>query len=399
MFIEIWHDIGTRGRNTLRREQRVLNLFANTKFNHAEEDRLTNAFMLVLANVEWSVQESLLSLMGLPREYLCKEDRPKIELQVVFDHSRPDAQIKISDYTIVIETKLGSALDDDQFRRHWAYLEDTQSQTILLSLTKAFMAPDIVKKLESNSVNPALSLRHLSWSTVLHTVRTLKAEYPTHSLTFFLLGHFEVYLDKLGYYAYEGSIVDKLKNYGELLRALHDVQSATESQLAGHLSLLKEGMEGHRPLLSLNWETRNFGKDAITDQNVHFSFLTADVSGFSWLKFRIVPSMSIEGELSLRTYMTYNHKKGKNLPLLNWLIKTEAKNRKRFEPLQTYGLLPHNAHLFHISRLYSGTEAAAFFEGDAAQIAKLGEHIGVFFTAITHLLDEFRQNMSSADTI
>ena len=62
----------------------MLNRLVNAQFNLAEEDRLTNAFMLVLADADWSVQQDILSSMGVPQACLTMEDELRIDLQTAF---------------------------------------------------------------------------------------------------------------------------------------------------------------------------------------------------------------------------------------------------------------------------------------------------------------------------
>ena len=62
----------------------MLNRWVNAQFNLAEEDRLTNAFMLVLADADGSVQRDIFSSMGVPQACLTMEDELRIDLQTAF---------------------------------------------------------------------------------------------------------------------------------------------------------------------------------------------------------------------------------------------------------------------------------------------------------------------------
>ena len=223
---------------------------------------------------------------------------------------------------------------------------------------------------------------------MLHSVRIAKRDYPAESISGLLLTHFEEYLHTLGYYSLEGNIVEKLQNYGALIRDLKNVQAHTEAQLLGHLNMLKDSVMANAELPALAWQKKNFGRNAVSESQVKFTFLTADVPNIRGARYRLVPSMQTDGALKLAAYFTYNHKEGENEHLLSGLRAARARCEPELTPLHHYGRLTAKPYLFHISRQYDANTAAAFFEGNLSKMTALGNNIGQFFLTIHQLLTE-----------
>jgi hypothetical protein len=245
---------------------------------------------------------------------------------------------------------------------------------------------------------PQVLARHLSWSDVLKTVNELKATKSLESATGLLLHQLDGYLRHLGYFYLEGSIVTQLQRYGRLLSELHRVKNETEAQLIACLDCLCEAMISAPEAMPLAWTKKNFGRTAVSNQRVHFTFLTAPLDGLDGAHYRVLPSMKTDGELSLTVYLTYNHRGRDVDELAIWLSEHARDIEADFTSLTKCGPLSSDKpYVFHISRRLDGEAANAFFGGDEASLAKLGVEFNAFFRRAQTWVDRGLSAQSSDD--
>ena len=125
----------------------MLDLFSNTKFRYAEEDRLTNALMVVLQDCQKTLLKEFVYLVTGEEYAVSDLNDAYFTVQVQYERSRPDARIRLRNFDIVIETKRGSELDDDQFERHWSHIQKIKRKTYLVGLTSSHVMPKIVRRM------------------------------------------------------------------------------------------------------------------------------------------------------------------------------------------------------------------------------------------------------------
>jgi len=364
------------------------NLFINTRHEYAEEDRLTNAFMAVLEHADRVVLAEFLSLVCGSSIGLDEVAEVSFDLQVAFKASRPDARIRTSDITVVIETKRGADLDEDQFRRHWTHLRDSSSRTVLLALTGSNRRPPQVDQLAKRNEVPSLTVAHVGWPRVLELVCRLKADFPAVTATGLLLSQFEEYLRHLGYYFYEGEIVDALIEYGTAMKRVVEHERSTVNQLIALLRGLADAVQSTPEIMPLEWEIKSFsGRDKVESDRVNVHYLTADVPGLENARYRVLPFLA-GTDLGLKFYFTCSPASDFE-PMIHWWAEHRQEIESDCGPFLLFGHLDRS--IFHISRELPQEDVQLLFAGAPETITRVGESIGAHFIKVHEWIGRARR--------
>jgi len=276
-------------------EGAVINLFIDTSFERAEEDRLTNAWMAVLYHADRSLLARFLALAGVTADAgECTNAR--FELQVTLANSRLDACITLPDFVVAIETKHTAEFDKDQFERHAVGLQSTGPRSLLVALTGDAMPPPGFDDVSVEGVSTA----HVSWHDVTAMLHEYEDQFPAGSATRLLIDQMTRYLAALGYRKRETTTMQELRELTLALRKHRQTIRAAEGTLSALAAQLRlaPGTKG------LKWRAATF-------RPMDFQYLDARVPEATFeARLRIYPNAGESGDLRVRYYLTFWPKAG-----------------------------------------------------------------------------------------
>lgn len=328
-----------------------LNIFATTEYQCAEEDRLTNALMAVLRHSDTRVLRAFLALViGDAEADRLNLESVEFELQPAFSKSRPDAEIQTPDLRIVIETKRGGNLDEDQLERHHRHLRRARTPAVLVALTNASVQPPVVSRLDQ--LDERVRVRHLRWETVLRMVSQFERLAAQHSATNLLLDQLEDYLRASGYTFFEGLDMKDVTEYALTAIRAATLQKRAEQQVEGLLATIKRHLEARAPahprMTQRPWRLGRF-KPHVDSHRFHFPYLEAESEALGdGVRYRILPWVSQEDGLQVHYYLTSSE----GAPRFNAMVRALKKHKSdidgpfvRFETWRSK-----SARIFHISK-------------------------------------------------
>lgn len=201
-----------------------MNIFGGTKYQYAEEDRLTNAFLSVLEKSESDLIYSFLQFININAEYSESIDFSS-QISYASANSRPDGRIKVNNLIIIIENKRFENLDKNQISRHISgikqYEDILNNEAYLLLISNANKKPLWVEELNNNLIK----IRYTSWSLIYKYFD----EYETNDNTtkLLLLLEFTNYLSDLGYSYYKvinmNHTKDIITNYKNIVIEINSI--------------------------------------------------------------------------------------------------------------------------------------------------------------------------------
>ena len=364
------------------------NIFTHTGYQLSEEDRLTNALTCLLEQADPEVLRAFLELAGMDEEQALENTLARVKLQPSFSQSRPDATLHLSRADIVIETKRGEMLDEEQFRAHWRHLRDeAERPTVLLGLTARQVSPALVRELEALSP-PHLRVAYVSWSDWLASVRSLGARFEKSSATGFLLSQFEGYLESLGYWCFQGDVIEQVLDYAHILQRgfLHEAHTRgyLEQRFTRLAELLNERLETER-----SWEVRwwgssgNFGRERTGIIRLETVFQDFGPN----TQFRVSLDFGPAQRLRFHYYLTFVHTVPGFEALGDWLLDS----REAFsdhEPFELFGYWA-NRKGFHIKKTVAHDDLFAFLRGEELEMRALVDGITTLLGLIDDALDGY----------
>lgn len=360
------------------------NLFIRTRFDFAEEDRLTNALMSVLEHSDRRVLSRLLSLALGYSVPVSDGDDVHFDLQVRLRQSRPDARIRLPGLQVYIETKIGSGLDDrghEQLRQHHDGLRRKHGRNALVALTSARRPPDLLSELAM--ADPNVDVRHLSWGEVLRLVVELQDDFQTGEATHLLLNQLEEYLRHQGYFYFEGIPMTDMLDYASALRSVRDHERTTRRQLVGLLQGIIEDLNGQPGIPTRTWNVQVFkGDDRFEEHLTNFEFVTAEVPdlGTAHAHFRVLPEVGASEGFRLRYYFTFHARTDGERALVRWLL--NHRDEIGAEVGQFLDFNHVTERLFHASKVLAGDLAVQLLTGEPGAVSKVAGAVGAYFSAI-----------------
>lgn len=367
----------------------MTNLFTDTSFRFTREDRLTNAIVVTLEHADTKLLEAFLRLVtdDDPAPEVLAE--AAYELQPDFSDSRPDARITTPVHTVVIETKRGEALDDEQFRRHFEHIRATPDEctTTLLSLTRARRAPDVVRELADEVNHPELSIRHLPWSTLVRFFDEQRKAYADCPVTAFLLDHLTDFLKNNGYDYFNGLDMDDLIDYGETLKSLATHQKTTRQRLRRLTNALAAEVRDAADSVDLEWRRGSFR--GLRTHRARFEYMESYVPAFGEQrspKFRFFPSVEKDGRLRFLYYFTYSDIEDRWAPIIDWIREHEKEIGASIGPLHRCTVLP-GTDVFHIAKTLPGDQLLALLEGDQETLQNTAKELAAFYSRLHDFLE------------
>ena len=372
------------GRGTPGHEVDV-NIFLNTKFEYAEEDRLTNALMCVLEHSDRSVLNAFLLLATGETGGVSEDEQVEFDVQVAFTGSRPDAKVTTSDLTLVIETKRFDKLDEQQFRNHWRDLRKSTTPTFLVALTGGRPGNDLVDLLNRDNQNQARKASHVTWSQVLESLSQQESAHPPESLSGFLIRQMVEYLGVLGYDYFRGVHMKDVLEYAGAIAQAEQHRRTTGKQLRNLLTFLGERVSERLgpPDIAVKIGNAFTGfkvTKTLDGTRVPFDFLDIHPSEFvKLMRFRIVPYVILPGDMVLQCYLTYSRASGRD-SLADWLISHEADIREDVGPVQELGFIDKS--IYHVTKNFPLTDDHAVLRGDEPALDRLADEIGTFFLSL-----------------
>lgn len=171
-----------------------MNLFLNTKYEYAEEDRLTNAFLAVLEKADIAVYNAIADLLHMP----VSAELLDVDCQHAFVEagSRTDGRIETDASIVHIEAKYKAKFDSDQIVRHLRGIEMYENSIkpkFLLCIGEQKDAEPIKKMLSDESER----VRFLSWREINRLFDEINPK--DDSVTSFLISEFCYYLEGSGF--------------------------------------------------------------------------------------------------------------------------------------------------------------------------------------------------------
>lgn len=175
-----------------------LNLFQKTRYSLSEEDRMINAFLIVLQDGTSALRRSFLTELGIIlrslRDLQIRDHIPYDPYNIV------DAEIKIADeLLIIIEAKLLSEQfeDSDQVIRYFEILKKRSEQKRLLLLC----SPDSIEPFLVQTIRPQTPDCYIVWRSWTAIFRWLKTYFEfsedTSEVEEYLVKNFLEYVDSL----------------------------------------------------------------------------------------------------------------------------------------------------------------------------------------------------------
>lgn len=367
------------------------NLFIDTGYQLTEEDRLTNALIALLEHADREVL--LVFLQHITTMSPRVDDPPAhFELQPVFSSSRPDARIVLSELEVVIESKRGDDLDNDQFRRHWAHIREQGTKpTILVCLTGSQVSPRFVSELNEDAPD-RFEAAHLSWSDWLGSVVELQKNFEHGTATRLLLAQFEEYMRSLGYWYFDGSPIERIRDYGHTLQRHYQFHlNRTRPYLLQRMERLTDLVadQAHR---QDSWNVRDWGpRGAFGSRRT--GIVLADIVIYevgAHTRFRLSLEFDAEQQLEFRYYLTMPSSEPHFSTLGDYLLEHRSKLESQ-APFAKYGYWRDHKG-FHIRKTAPLKLVHAFLNGKTGATEKLSGEVTTMVNAIDCLLENFVAN-------
>ena len=181
-----------------------MNLFGGTKYNHAEEDRLTNAFLSVMEKAPSTLLDRVLRSVGWDVE-------PGIvsatsQIPYLQEGSRPDGRIELRNFVVLIEAKRFPSFSHDQIMRHISGIEKHEDKSpALLCIGESDSPPIDLKKLSTERV----PLGYLSWRSI-NRILEQESEASSSEIAQLLCTEFAEFLNEEGYAVYKEVNMEKI---------------------------------------------------------------------------------------------------------------------------------------------------------------------------------------------
>ncbi len=364
------------------------NLFIDTGYQLTEEDRLTNALTALLEHADREVLLAFLQHLTAVAPRL--EKTPVgFELQPAFSSSRPDARMVLPELVIVIETKRGDDLDEEQFRHHWDHIrEQTTTPTILVGLTGHHVSPALISELNEDAPD-RLEATHLSWSDWLASVVELKESFEQGSATHLLLSQFEEYMRSLGYWHFDGSPVERIRDYGHTLQRHYQIhRDRTRPYLLERMECLTD-LIAERVTRHGSWDVSEWGpRGAFGAQRTGIVRADRVINELgSHTRYRLSLEFNAEQELEFRYYLTMPSSESHFSSLGDHLLEHRGEV-DALAPFSRYGYWE-NYEGFHLRKTAPLKLVHGFLDGETQATTTLAGDVGRFVSAVDELLDGF----------
>lgn len=179
-------------------EEECLNLFSKTTYSYSEEDRVTNALLIVLQHSHRNVLNAFLRTIGIS----CDLNGPiSIGDHIHYDeHNIVDGEIALAgDFVIAIESKIykGMFEDDDQAKRYLKLLSEmSENEKILLLISPDEVEPKVVNQLSLDDRQAIIIW--LSWNQILEILHEVNETTDGKTLDSYLISEFTKYIEYLG---------------------------------------------------------------------------------------------------------------------------------------------------------------------------------------------------------
>ena len=371
-----------------------MNIFRNTKFEKAEEDRLTNALMCLLEHCDRSVLNGFLALATGGNSNVSSDEAVQFDIQVTFSRSRPDARIETNELQLVIETKRGEKLDEEQWRNHWDELADTDKRTVLLALTDGRPGNSLVDQVNRDRTNESRSARHLTWPQVLQELETLEKAHPPDTVTGYLLRQMGEYLGHLGYDYFRGLKMDDIKEYASAIARVAKHRATTRRQMRNLLLSLGERINGHVDEPVFDWKINTFGEiNAGRDgeaEVVSFDFLDCPLGPKERnQQIRVLPYMRLPDDLRIKCYLTFSRGAQKYEQVTKWLDANKADISRQLGPDTWIGLW--QGYIYHIRREITLSPDDPLLLGDDDATNALAKDVATFFMEVRQIMEKASQ--------
>lgn len=364
------------------------NLFIDTGYQLTEEDRLTNALTALLEHADREVLLAFLQHLTASAPRL--DDRPVgFELQPAFSSSRPDARIVLPKLVTVIETKRGDDLDEDQFRHHWDHIrEQTTKPTILVGLTGRHVSPALISELNDDAPD-RLQATHLSWSDWLASVVELKDSFEQGTATHLLLSQFEEYMRSLGYWDFDGSPVERIRDYGHTLQRHYQIHRDRTrpyllERMEGLTDLIAEQVTRHG-----SWDVSAWGaRGAFGDLRTGIVRADRVINELgSHTRYRLSLEFNAEQQLEFRYYLTMPSSESHFSSLGDYLLEHRGEV-DALAPFSRYGYWE-NYEGFHLRNNAPLELVHDFLNGETRATTALSAEVATFVNAVDELLEGF----------
>ncbi len=348
----------------------MVNLFIDTSFERAAEDRLTNAWMSVLCHADRSLLASFLALAGVVADdAACATAR--FALQVALPKSRPDARIALVDLDVVIETKHTAEFDPGQFARHAAGMRAGKRPGALVALTGHILEPP---GFDTASKPSPIPTSHVSWYAIAAMLTAHEERHEPGSASHLLVSQMRQYLATLGYREREKTTMQELKDLAAALTRHRGTVRAAEGALAELAKQLAvtPGTEG------LRWRTGRF-------RSMDFDYLDARPPEATFeARMRIYPQLTETGEFGVKYYLTFSPKPGTEAAQAA-LLSARTAIEAECGVVEAFGVDP-NDHYFRVVQCLPTDVVADMYCGEAAGVAEAALRMGRLFGAIRRAL-------------
>ncbi len=348
----------------------LVNLFIDTSFERAAEDRLTNAWMSVLCHADRSLLSSFLALANVHvDDAACRAAR--FDLQVMFPTSRPDARIALPELDVVIETKHTAEFDPDQFARHAGGMRAGTRTGTLVALTGHILEPpgfDVASKPAS------VPTSHVSWHAVAALLSVQEGRHQVGSASHLLVSQMRQYLATLGYREREKTTMQELNDLAAALARHRGTVRAAEGALAALAKQLAvtPGAEG------LRWRTGRF-------RAMDFDYLDARPPEATFeARLRIYPQLTETGEFGVKYYLTFAPKVGTEAAQAA-LLSARTVIQAECGAVEAFGV-DKNDHYFRVVQRLPTDVVAQMYGGEPVGVAEAALRMGKLFGAIRRAL-------------
>ena len=279
-----------------------MNLFTNTHFRLAEEDRLTAALLCVLEHADRRLLIDFSALCGVECSVQAAA-AAEFDVQVVLPSSRPDCVIRLGDAEIVIEAKHTAPFDANQFRRHSNGLAERAAdfrRPTLVALTGNRREVRAIRESVAAVVATGGRATQVTWPEVVKLVIAHVGRSGVSETTQFLIGQFADYLRDLGYAAPKRREVTTVQFLNDAAAAILTVRR-TATAVDSTLEALRDELKRTDGGAGLKWQMDAF-------RSVDFRFLDAAVQPSLPLRLRVVPFADERGNFQVKFYATFNPK-------------------------------------------------------------------------------------------
>jgi DNA-binding MarR family transcriptional regulator len=206
-------------------EEDRLNLFGKTTYSYSEEDRVTNALLIVLQHTQFSVLSMFLKMIGIASEI---KESILIRDHIHYDeHNIVDGEIALAgDFVVAIESKIyqGKFEEDNQAVRYLDLLiEKDEQEKILLLISPDVEQPKLVEYLSSSSQH--VHIKWLSWGHILKFLDEVIISIDAQIIDTYLISEFKQYIEFMGLVDRENQ-EDKKERLRSQLQAILGNQTA-----------------------------------------------------------------------------------------------------------------------------------------------------------------------------